>query len=125
MAHSRLPAGVLDVSAISLSGLCLAHCLALPVAATFMPLLAAWSDVEWAHLAFIAAAIPLSIGALLSTGGWRSPLVTGLAIVGVCLLAAGALLASDEIAEVTMTSFGGLSLATAHVLNWRRRAHRH
>ncbi len=39
----RATATLLDSSAIALSGLCLLHCLALPLLAATLPLLGAWS----------------------------------------------------------------------------------
>jgi hypothetical protein len=125
MANPSALVRILDASAVGLSGLCLAHCLALPVAAAFLPVLGAWAEAEWVHLTFLAAAVPISIAALVRSGGWRAPSVLGLALAGIGLLTSGALLATTERAEVAMTVAGGLALATAHGLNWRRAGHRH
>jgi len=108
----------LDLAAIGLSGLCLAHCLALPMAAAFLPLLGAWSEAEWVHLLFLAAAIPVSATALARSGGWRRAPVATLAAAGLLLLTAGALGWPVEAWETGLTVAGGLLLATAHVLNW-------
>lgn len=116
---------ILDASAVGLSGLCLAHCLALPVVAAFLPVLGTWAEAEWVHLAFLAAAVPISALALVRSGGWRSPSVLGPALAGIGLLASGVFLAQSEGAELAMTVAGGLALATAHSLNWRRLGHRH
>ncbi|WP_159088803.1 MerC family mercury resistance protein, partial [Xanthomonas fragariae] len=43
----RAPASLLDSSSIALSGLCLLHCLALPLLAAALPLFGAWSQAEW------------------------------------------------------------------------------
>lgn len=121
---ARGAARALDVAAIGLSGLCLAHCLALPVAAAFLPLLGAWSEAEWVHLAFLAAAIPVSVTALVRSGGWRKAPVASLAIAGLGFLTVGALGWPTEAWETGLTVLGGLMLATAHLLNWRLH-HRH
>jgi hypothetical protein len=77
------------------------------------------------HLAFLAAAVPISAMALVRSGGWRAPLVFGLALVGIGLLTSGVFLAPNEGVELAMTVAGGLALATAHSLNWHRLSHRH
>lgn len=125
MANPSAFVRLLDASAVGLSGLCLAHCLAVPAAAAFLPVLGTWAEAEWVHLAFLAAAAPISIAALARSGGWRAPSVLGLALIGIGLLASGALFAPGEGAELAMTVAGGLALAAAHTLNWRRLAHRH
>lgn len=124
MSSSSHGARALDAVSIGLSGLCLAHCLALPVAAAFLPLLGAWSEAEWVHFAFLAAAIPVSATALARSGGWRKAPVAALAIAGLGLLTAGALGWPAETWETGLTVMGGLMLATAHLLNWRLH-HRH
>ena len=124
MANPTAFVRLLDASAIGLSGLCLAHCLALPVATAFLPLLGTWAEAEWVHLAFLAAAVPISTVALVRSGGWRAPVVLGLALIGIGLLVSGALFANEG-AELAMTVAGGLALAMAHTLNWRRLGHRH
>ncbi len=47
------------------------------------------------------------------------------ALIGIGLLAGGVFFARSEGAELTMTAAGGIALATAHTLNWRRLGHRH
>lgn len=115
---------LLDGSAIGLSGLCLAHCLLLPVAAALLPVLGAWADAEWVHGLFVVVAAPLS-GLALLTGakGQRRPrLVLALAASGLVLLLSGAFMAATRDAETMMTVAGSLCLAGAHIANWRRRA---
>jgi hypothetical protein len=125
MANPSAFVRLLDASAIGLSGLCLAHCLALPVVSAFLPVLGTWAEAEWVHMAFLAAAVPISTVALVRSGGWKAPEVLGLAMIGIGLLASGVFLAPDEGAEFAMTIAGGLALATAHTLNWRQLSHRH
>lgn len=118
------PAGrLLDGSAIGLSGLCLAHCLLLPLAAAMLPVLGAWADTEWVHGLFVLIAAPLSGLALLTR--WKgdpglAP-VLGLAASGLVLLVLGAFVAEGKAAETGLTVAGSLCLASAHYWNWRRR----
>lgn len=117
---------VFDASAIGLSGLCLLHCLALPVLAAFLPVFAAWAEAEWVHLLWVVLAAPLAGVAL-----WRSHrsrrlprALWMLAIAGLGALAAGACGWPREVWETPATVAGSAMLAGAHVWNWARR-HRH
>lgn len=116
-------ARVFDASAIGLSGLCMLHCLALPVLGALLPALAAWSHAEWVHAAFVLLAFPLAGVAL-----WRShrvrPLPAPLWALSACGLVAltlGALGWPVEAWETPITVAGSTMLAAAHVWNWRRR----
>lgn len=112
-----------DMAAIGLSGLCLVHCLALPLAAASLPLLGAWAEAEWGHLLFAAVAAPLSLTALFSGSNWRLPLgLILLAVTGVGLLFVAALQWPVAVEETPTTVCGSLMIVTAHVLNWRRNA---
>ncbi|MDO9432102.1 MAG: MerC domain-containing protein [Phenylobacterium sp.] len=108
---------LLDASAISLSGLCMAHCLALPLVAAFSPLLAAWAEAEWVHVAVILMAAPLSAMALWRRG--QRPAVIALAVGGLSLMGLG--LWPFHTHETLLTVAGSLLLACAHLVNWRRR----
>ncbi|BAV99409.1 MerC domain-containing protein [Bacillus cereus] len=121
MRHARC-----DLAALSLSGLCLAHCLALPMLAVLLPSLAAWAGAEWVHTAFVVAAVPTTSFAL-----WRAHRARTLT-AGVVALAAGGLLAlalgaTSAVAahEVAVTVAGSLLLAAAHLWNWARHSHAH
>ena len=106
-----------DLAAISLSGLCLIHCLALPALAVTLPVVGAWAEMEWVHWAFIAAAVPISLLALSRgrrQGRARRVMV---AATGLGLMVAGAAGIGDE---TVMTVVGGVTLAFAHALNLRR-----
>lgn len=112
---------LLDLSAVSLSALCLVHCLALPVLAAMLPLASAWVQSEWVHVVFVLIAAPLSALALLHGGpGHRAPAPwLALAGLGVGLLAFGAL-GPIRSWETPVTVAGSLCLATVHLWNWRR-----
>lgn len=115
-----------DASAITLSTLCLIHCLALPLLAAALPLVGVWSDDEWVHVVFAGIALPLTGYAL-----WRAhrqrrlpASLRVLAVLGLSGLLAGALGWPREAWETPITVAGSLMLAGAHLWNWSRR-HRH
>ncbi len=114
--------GVPDAAAVGISGLCLAHCLALPLLAAVVPVLGALSHAGWVHILFFCAATPVSALALRATGGWRHPGVRALFHLGVTGLAAGLPWGWPEWIEVALTSLGSAALVAAHLLNLRRRA---
>ncbi len=116
-------AAVFDVSAIALSGLCLLHCLALPLLAALLPLFGTWSEAEWVHGVFVLIAVPLTSYAL-----WRAhrhrPLPAALWLLagtGLALLLAGASGGLGERAETPLTVAGSLALASTHLWNAARR----
>jgi len=116
-------AALFDASAVALSGLCLLHCLALPLLAALLPLFGAWSEAEWVHGVFVLIAAPLTSYAL-----WRAhrhrPLPAALWLLagsGLALLLAGASGSLGERAETPLTIAGSLALASAHLWNAARR----
>lgn len=109
-----------DGVAIGLSGLCLAHCLALPLAASLLPIAGAWAEAEWVHGLFVAVAAPVSLWTLGRSRSRNLPVVA-LAVGGLALMVAGAAGFPSHEAETPLTVAGGLLLALAHGLNWRRR----
>jgi hypothetical protein len=120
-------ARAMDASAIGLSALCLVHCLALPALALALPFLGAWAHAEWVHVAFICAAAPIALTALVD---WRTLrphawAFVALAALGLGLMLAGALEVPSAGWERPLTVIGGVILATAHILNWRRRHAHH
>jgi hypothetical protein len=115
------PSSLLDASAVGLSGLCLAHCLALPLVAAFSPLLATWAEAEWVHAVVIGMAAPISIFALWRRG--KGAAIIGLSAFGLFMLTLGAFHWPSADLETPITVAGSLVLATAHTLNWRRHAH--
>jgi len=110
-----------DGLALTLSGLCIVHCLALPLAAVGLPFLGLWAEAEWVHWGFVVAAVAASTAAFgpsfRERGAW--PLI-GLAGAGLILLMLGAAGWPRESAETPLTVLGGGLLAAAHVCNWRR-----
>jgi len=118
-------AAAIDASAITLSGLCLIHCLALPLAAAFLPVAGVLAEAEWVHKAFVAAALPISGFAILrslnSPGGG---IFSALAIAGLGLLVAAAFVENLHDHETPLTVTGAGLLASAHIWRWRLHAGR-
>lgn len=111
---------VWDGAAIGVSGICLVHCMVLPVVTLAVPVLSAWNEHEWVHVAFVLAAAPLSLIALMQRvhGQRASRQSIAAAAGGLALLVTGAL--SHGVAEVAQSICGSLLLIWAHGLNWRR-----
>ena len=115
-----------DLLAISLSSLCLVHCLALPVLASLLPLAGAWAQADWVHWVFAFVAAPLSAWTLTRPHPHGLPRgAIALATLGATLLFSGAAEFPTHDLETPITVTGGLLLATAHLINFRRRLHRH
>ena len=113
--HSRLSDGL----AVGLSGLCLAHCLAIPVVAAALPALGALSEAAWVHLAFLAAAVPASVLALRGGAPRTMILLIG---AGLSLLAVGSVEWAGHAMAEGLTVAGSLALVSGHLWNWRYRA---
>ena len=119
MTTSRTPrAAAIDGTAITLSGLCLLHCLALPLLSTALPIVGIWAEAEWLHKTFVVAALPFSLLALTSN---RITWPAGLMIVcGFGLLVSGAFVEAWHDYETQLTVLGVILLAAGHALRWRR-----
>ncbi len=121
--------GTLDLTGVSLSAVCVAHCLLFPVAAAAAPMLVPGlgevlgASHAW-HLGLLAIAAPVSLLAL----GWsvrasaaRWP-VLAFGLLGLALMAIGALHLSSQLVETVLTLTGVVILAAAHLINWRAQA---
>lgn len=112
----------LDKAAVALSGLCLLHCLLLPVIITLLPFLDRFSD-RHLHAEILIIVLPVSLIAL--TLGFRrhaDKRVVGLGIAGLLLLLVGATLAHNlfgVVADRMLTIAGSVILALAHYRNSR------
>lgn len=109
----------LDASAIGISGLCLVHCLALPLMSAFLPIAGALAEAEWIHAVLVLMALPITgfvIFKHLSSGGAATFPV--LATIGLLLLLAAAFVEPLHDVEVLLTVLGAILLATAHIERW-------
>ena len=112
-----------DATAVTLSGLCVMHCLALPVLAAFLPVLGQVSEAEWIHKVFVLIAIPLSLGAAFqSKPGKGRSIFFGLAILGLSIMLAAAFVHELHEIEAVLTVIGASCLALAHIWRWKHHA---
>ncbi len=119
-----------DLTGLALSFTCLLHCLALPLLLLLAPALSRWIALpEGVHAAILLLAVPAAAVAM--RDGWqrhRRIMPAMLAAIGLGLLALGLsahegwIAAADpEAADRLLTSAGALTLAAAHLVNWRWR----
>ena len=113
----------LDATAVTLSGLCVVHCLALPVLAAFLPVLGQFAEAEWIHKVLVLIAVPLSLGAALQAkpGKGRNMFLL-LAGAGLLLMISAAFVHALHDFETPVTVAGALLLASAHIWRWRHHA---
>ncbi len=113
---------MLDKAAVALSGLCLLHCLLMPVIITVLPLFGQFSE-RHLHAEILVIVLPISLIAL--TIGFRrhaDKRIVGWGIVGLLLLIVGATLAHNLygiVADRMLTITGSVILAVAHYRNSR------
>ncbi|MEM9054234.1 MAG: MerC domain-containing protein [Pseudomonadota bacterium] len=111
----------LDLSGIGLSALCLIHCLAMPLLAAALPVLAVFSEAEWLHRAFVLLAIPVAgVAAVTLRAGRDKVGILSLMVVALTLLIAGAFVEALHDHETTLTVAGAICLAAAHIWRWAR-----
>jgi hypothetical protein len=125
--------GWLDFGAIALSGLCLVHCLAVPLLATLLPVFATGPLAdERLHFWLLAAVVPTSFAAFgIGFHRHRRMDVVVLGLFGLMLVAAAAFGRHygliGEGGDRWITVCGGLVLSIAHIANYRllHSGHRH
>ena len=114
----------LDTTAVTLSALCLVHCLALPFIVAGLPFLAQYSEGHL-HAQVLVVVLPLSCVALaLGFRRHRNRRIVLAGIAGMLLLVTGATIAHDQLglaADRAFTIAGSIALATAHFFNGFRR----
>lgn len=115
-----------DKAAVILSGLCLVHCLALPMLVAFLPLVSELGN-DHLHAQLLLVVIPIS--ALAFAIGFRrhrSFKVVGFGVLGMAVLALGGTYVHSRhgiAADRAMTVAGSAILAIAHFFNSRRARH--
>ena len=110
---------ILDQIAVALSGLCLVHCLLLPIAVVALPFLGQFSD-DHLHAELLFLVIPVSVAALYL--GYRRHGQAGIVAAGLGILVLGATVAHFDyglLADRAMTVAGSLLLAVTHYRNYR------
>lgn len=117
----------LDAAGLTISAICLVHCLALPIVAVLVPTAAFGFDHDTDHAfhwALLGLAAPISSFAL-----WRGGVRSGtwrwlkLGSVGLALMLVGVLHVFGTGSEVTVTTIGVTLLAIAHVRNFLQNNH--
>jgi hypothetical protein len=110
----------LDSAAVGLSGLCLLHCLALPLVAGALPVLLPFVEGHL-HAQMLVLVLPLSVVAIgLGVARHRNLRVAWAAGAGLLLLVIGATVAHEQlgiVADRVFTISGAVVLAMAHLYN--------
>lgn len=121
-----------DHIAITLSAICIVHCLAVPVVVALLPIAAvSFGNSQHFHGLMLWLVVPTSfVGLLMGYRLHRRAGVVGLGFVAIVVLGAAAIWghnAWSETREVVVSVAGSLMLASAHWQNFRavRRCHRH
>ena len=106
-----------------LSGVCLLHCLALPLVVAGLPLLAQYSESHL-HLQILLIVVPLSVVALaLGYRRHRNANIIWAGAAGLLILFVGATVVHNNLGETAdriVTITGSLVLAAAHYFNSTR-----
>jgi len=115
----------LDGMAVAMSVVCIVHCLMTPVLVTLFPIFAGTVFADHQFHAFLLIFIVPTSGIALYLGcrRHRSGLVFSLGVSGMIILTVVALLGPEGLTvtgEKIATGFGGVVLASAHILNFRR-----
>lgn len=114
----------LDTAAVFLSGVCMLHCLGLPIALTILPIVnVTLVDESTFHLLMVAVILPVSVIALtIGCRQHKDKLTLILGSVGLVILTITAIFGHNLLGltgERIVTSLGGLILAAAHIQNYR------
>lgn len=114
---------LLDMLGLCLSGLCLVHCIALPVALIVLPAMAIsghGAHHHWLHLALALVLVPIALGTVLP-GYWRHRRIAVLVggSLGVAAILLGALREAQfgAAAATALTIAGSVCLIYAHAIN--------
>lgn len=109
-----------DGLAVCLSGLCILHCLALPIIASLLPIFGSVAENELIHKGLVIATPFLVAAALFRSCPGRDRIVFAvIASLGVAVLFAAAFVHELHDYETPLTVIGALILASAHLFRWR------
>ena len=104
-----------DRLAVTLSLVCIAHCIALPALAIILPFAAVAAEAEWVHWLFAIGAVFASGSVAWTSPDARTPAFLIPAGMG-CILVFGALFAEGlGVDEAVPTVLGGVLLSAAHL----------
>jgi hypothetical protein len=111
-----------DKLGITMSAVCLVHCLVLPVAIVALPLVAAqWLQASGFHSAMVFALAPVVVLAAVSGLRMHKRMgVAGAMVAGMLLLSTAAFAGENWLTrewEVVLTVAGGAILVVAHAVN--------
>lgn len=125
---SSADSGILDHIAITLSSLCLVHCLLLPTAIVALPLLAQFNQVHF-HTQMLVVVIPVSVFAYsLGYPRHRNKTIVAWGLAGIGIMFVGGTIAHahfGNLADTSLTIAGSIILATSHYFNNRLTGHAH
>lgn len=111
---------ITDLTAISISSLCLIHCLIVPLTAAVLPIFAVIEEAEWLHRLLVMLAAPVSAIAIIQMRKhYIGPVFIIAASFGLTMLFMAAFLERFHPQEKIMTFIGAASLIFAHIWRWR------
>ncbi len=118
--------GILDRVAITLSGLCLIHCLLLPVVIVALPLLAQFNETHF-HVQMLIVVVPISLIAFaLAYRRHGNKAIIAWGFAGIAIMFIGGTIAHANygiLADSLLTMTGSIILATSHYFNNRLTGH--
>ena len=118
--------GIFDHAAIALSGLCLVHCLLLPIIILLLPLLN-YVNATHFHAQMLLVVMPVSLFAfVLGYRHHRNHAIIAWGTTGIAILAFDGTVAHASygaLADTLMTIAGSIVLATSHYMNNRLTRH--
>ena len=110
---------IVDGAAVSLSGLCMLHCLALPLVISALPMTFHGLQSEIVHQVLVILAVPLAMSAAWAARGQRlSGFTIGLLLAGAVSLALGAFAEPLHDYETLLTVMGAGLLSAGHISRW-------
>jgi hypothetical protein len=112
----------IDRVGISLSSLCILHCLLLPMLATILPFFGVISEIEWVHKSLVLFAIPAAMTLILSRTRFH---ILAFASLGLILIVSAAFWKPFHDLEVVLTVIGASLLCAAHMLRLKKAKHLH
>ena len=111
----------LDIYAVGMCTLCLAHCIVLPLAATLLPIAGLMSNDELVHRLLVLLAAPATVWLVYKTAlvKLNSMFIFG-ALTGLGLLLTAAFVEALSKFEVPLTLAGATILGFSHLQRWLR-----